>query len=282
MVNSLTADKRATLLIASGDNELHTLARIFAWREWFELGSDLLLAIAGPALVVRPDAFGSLVRTYLGLHNIAHDVDIASHSLTSAWLSARKTEWRPVTTPAPVDRLDRVWLPRAIVESASLIAINELPLTGSTNDAIAIGIWARFAHPRQRTGARLSSARDGLVPEIALTVRPRLILLHGNVGGRYVIVAADDQIAADLAGRAIQQLQPGLETEPDGPWEDPLIQHATELRLGISHPDQIDGVIMWTGNPTSQLAANHRELSMSMLGRMGVKMTKEFDTAAYT
>jgi hypothetical protein len=128
-----------------------------------------------------------------------------------------------------------------------------------------------FAHPRQRTGARLSNARDGLTAEIALAIAPALILLLADWHGAPLLIASNDLIAAEVAGLAVQQrLQPSHD-DPVGPWEHPIVQRATELELGALTPGQINAERLWVGDQSSPQKAKFDELAAAILARIGVR-----------
>ncbi|HKG25935.1 MAG TPA: hypothetical protein VKB09_09825 [Thermomicrobiales bacterium] len=137
------------------------------------------------------------------------------------------------------ERVSAVGLPRSLVEAGSVVAVNDVRLAGEGRPMLAIGLWARFAGWRERAGARLAKPEDGLAAEIALAVRPRLILLVDTWRGATVVVATADQVAAELSGLALRQERDGYEDDQLGPWQDPLVQRATDLDLGVRVPNQI-------------------------------------------
>lgn len=136
-------------------------------------------------------------------------------------------------------QLPSVRLKREIVEARTVIAVNDLRGESAARPTVALGIWGGYTDIRDRFGLRLSVADKGAAAEIALAVRPQLILLVDHWREYVVAVATSDQIAAELAGLAIKQVIKGDADEPIGPWEDPLVQRATELHLGALLPDQL-------------------------------------------
>jgi len=191
-------------------------------------------------------------------------------TLVGAWSSFRKFDWVAVELPPQAERLRHVWLPGNIVHAKRLIAINRLPVEMPNKEPIALGIWAQFAHPRQRTGAWLSDERTGLAAEIALAVKPDLILLSGDWRGFPFLISSDDQIAAELAGLAVAQTRSKTPPENGGPWEQPLVQRATELSIGVKRPGQIDANIQWLGADDSRARAPFEKFACDLLARMGV------------
>jgi len=136
-------------------------------------------------------------------------------------------------------RLSAVRLHRDIVDAGTLIAVNDLTGEKGSRPTIALGIWGRYTDVRDRLGYRLSAADRGAAAEIALAVRPRWVIVADRWQGSFVAFVTDDQIVAELAGLALKQIKEGELAEPIGPWEDQLVQRATELGLGVRLPSEI-------------------------------------------
>lgn len=152
----------------------------------------------------------------------------------------RGSHWTDVDIDAGAQRLRSVKMPAALVGAQRLLAVNDLRGDNSIRPIVAIGLWALFAHPLVRAGARFAGARDGLTAEIALAVHPdRYVTIESDrkLGLTFAIVSADP-IASELIVLALRQGRARVRGE--GPWEDPLIQAATELDLGARTFDQID------------------------------------------
>lgn len=190
-------------------------------------------------------------------------------SLAAAWLRARSTPWVAVDVSGRSERLDRVWMPDYLGPARSIVLLNRLRPKQDLAEPIAIGVWARFAHPRQRTGAIASREHGGLAVDIALGVRPASILLVAGNDSLPVLFETDDQVAAELAGRAFLEHAAGPNHDQSGPWEDPAIQRATELGLGVRFPAEIHAEVRWIGEPGSSADAFHSRAS-HWLHRMGV------------
>jgi hypothetical protein len=181
---------------------------------------------------------------------IASSVAPSAIPLTGWVRSPRSTDlWAAVDVDDRSDRLQIAWLRQELVDASTLVAINRIP-SGDSRDPLVLGLWARFAHPRQRLGALAGDDRTGLRAELATAVKPTLCILCGESRERPLIVATRDQIAADLTGRAIQFLShPDPYGERGGPWELPLIQRATELDLGVRLPSDLSFEAVWAGRP---------------------------------
>lgn len=152
----------------------------------------------------------------------------------------RRSPWTEIDIDAGAQRLRTVRMPAALVGAQRLLAINDLRGQPDERPPIAIGLWALFAHPVVRMSARVAGARDGLTAEIALAVHPdRYLLIDSDrKAGLTFVVATSDPIAAELLVLGLRQSRSSL--RGTGPWEDSLVQAATELDLGARNAETID------------------------------------------
>jgi hypothetical protein len=221
--------------------------------------SDLIDDSSGSLVVAWGDA--QLTELHNGLADVVLK-DIGSRFATvssvaptaiplTGWVRSPRSidPWAAVDVDDRSDRLQKAWLRQELVDASSVIAVNRIP-SGESRAPLVLGLWARFAHPRQRLGALAGDDRTGLRAELATAVKPALCILCGESRERPLVVATRDQIAADLTGRAIQFLSyPDPYGERPGPWELPLIQRATELDLGVRLPSDLSFEAVWAGGP---------------------------------
>ena len=151
------------------------------------------------------------------------------------------------TMPVTEDPPDHTALPPAIAVAGALCLILPLP-DPIARAPLAIGTLARHVHPRRALAARLGAGggRAGLAADIAAPVRPRFIAISTDLGGLPLVAATTDRIAAELIGRALQP-ERGGGGDPVGPWQDPVVQRATELDLGVRLPNDLVLRHAWTG-----------------------------------
>lgn len=193
---------------------------------------------------------------------------LAAPSALSGWLKARAQTWVEVDFGERGDRLSQATMPKALFDAEAVVAINDLTSFNPRRPVIAIGIWAQFAHPRQRLGAAWSDQASGLVVEIALAAPPATYLIAASWRGKPVLIVADDMIAAELLGLAIGQVQADPDVEHVGPWEQPLVQRAGDLGLGARLPAEIDFSVEWLGD--DDLAVDFQRFGESVAARIGV------------
>jgi hypothetical protein len=148
--------------------------------------------------------------------------------------------WTDVDIDARAQRLRSVRMPSTLVGAQRLLAINDVRGTRESRPTIAVGLWALFAHPVVRMGARFGGTTDGLTAEIALAVHPdRYVLIDSDRKQDFVFVlSTPDIVAAELLVLALRELRARFRGV--GPWEDPLVQAATDLNLGVRNAEQID------------------------------------------
>jgi hypothetical protein len=216
-----------------------------------ESAGTLVVAWGNAQLIDGHSGLAELLQKEVGsAFSTIHSIAPAAIPLTGWVRSPRSTDpWAAVDVDDRSDRLQKAWLRRELVDASTLIAVNRIP-SGESRDPLVLGLWARFAHPRQRLGALAGDDRSGLRAELATAVKPALCILRGETRERPLIVATTDQIAAELTGRAIQFLShPDPYGERVGPWELPLVQRATELNLGVSLPADFTLEAAWAGSP---------------------------------
>ena len=88
-------------------------------------------------------------------------------------------------------------------------------------------------------------------------------MIGGHAGADYLLAATCDPVAAELFALALSEGVLGSDLAFTGPWEDPVVQRATELELGVVVPHQIELVIH--GDPGDAWATLER-----IAGRIGV------------
>lgn len=148
---------------------------------------------------------------------------------------------------------------RSDVASAShLIGLGGIG-TPTSPGPLAIELWSRFVDPRLSIPIARSPGRHPETADLALAFSPLRTVLTGTWQGYVVLIGSGDLVALELVALAIRAASirdPELRPRP---WEDPVIQRATELDLGVLLPSQIDLQTAWAGPPdphgTTALAA---------------------------
>ena len=184
-----------------------------------------------------PGAVIGTIRSLIpGVDGLAVPPSLAGHALAMA----RSADyWRTIPIDQPGTTLASVALPAALMDARSFVYLVR-SRRDRRDDPLALDLLARHVHPRLALLLRGDADRAGLAAEINLAAQPRVILVRANLPPWSLVVATTDLIAADLFGLAFREhfLPPG--TEVAGPWEDRLVQRATELGLGVTVPAQLE------------------------------------------
>ncbi len=102
-----------------------------------------------------------------------------------------------------------------------------------------LDLAARYIHPRQRARMLSSSQREAQAAEVASSLSIDLFAIYLAQREGVVLAVTTDIIAAELVALAMSELCIGAPRSFTGPWEDPVVQRATELELGVLLPSRI-------------------------------------------
>jgi hypothetical protein len=97
-----------------------------------------------------------------------------------------------------------------------------------------------YVHHRLAAAVRFSRPELGAAADVALGFNVAGVLVVAEIGGRQIVAATPDLVAGQLLALALQRLETPDDEDPIGPWEDPVVQRATELGLGVNHPGQLE------------------------------------------
>jgi hypothetical protein len=141
----------------------------------------------------------------------------------------RGSAWRAATIDGTRWRLDArlarsPWAAVTVIEA------------GHHTGPFTLDLPARFLHPADRV--RLAARPDRLrrLADVAAIAPPAAILVLTPVGGGWLALATRDPICAELWALGLaERFHPG-DVEMQGPWEEPAVQRATELDIGVRIP----------------------------------------------
>gem|GEM_PF-1383292 len=130
----------------------------------------------------------------------------------------------------------------------------------------ALDLASHFLHPIDR--ARLVVARDRArqVAEVAANVAFSHWLIGAAVGYEILWLTTGDAITAELWSLALAERFLDQAAEMQGPWEDPTIQRATELDLGVKIPSEIRIAVRANGEMPREVS----DLIVTGCRRLGV------------
>jgi hypothetical protein len=143
-----------------------------------------------------------------------------------------------------------------VSNAPALIGVSTIDTSasGRSPGSLAIGIWTQYVHPRLALPLLHPARREPKTADVALGLSRRVVgtLLVAGIKGYVVLAWAVDLIAAELAGLAVWTAGLPHDEERIGPWEDPVVQRATELDLGVQSPSALELRIRWAGESTDQ------------------------------
>ena len=97
---------------------------------------------------------------------------------------------------------------------------------------------ARYLTPVDRLRVLGGSTRSATA-EVTLARRPDFCLVARRIAGMHLLVVTEDVVAAELMTLALVDEDFLAEHRLTGPWEDDVVQRATELDLGVRLPQEI-------------------------------------------
>lgn len=146
---------------------------------------------------------------------------------------------------------DRSWqLPESLDASHRIVAVAQL-LGDERKGALFLDVMARYLSLWHR--ARAFSKKTGPV-EVNLGRQPEFFLMTCRLGQRVLALASTDIVAAELFAIGILVHLSGTADEQAGPWEDAMVQRATELELGVRLPREVHLHVVPNGEITAAMA----------------------------
>ena len=172
-----------------------------------------------------------------------------THAFTAIPVSGAVAR-RAFVTPTVLGR----WIDRPVVSESSQVSSIAWPQDVAQADhrivvtdvveiarkgPFVLDLPARFIHPRQRMRLLSSGQRESLAAEVASSLPLDLMAVYMSHREGVVLAVTTDPIAAELTALAMSELCTGSPRSFTGPWEDPVVQRATELEMGVLLPNRI-------------------------------------------
>lgn len=127
---------------------------------------------------------------------------------------------------------------------------------------------SHFLHPLDRSRLLMMPERQRLLADVAAPVRPSLCLVLTPIRHGWLSILSRDVIAAELWALSMAERYLDQRLEMQGPWEDPTVQRATELELGVRVPQEM--VLKLDASDSWEPAA--RELLGRSANRLGMTL----------
>lgn len=174
----------------------------------------------------------------------------------------------PVTTAGTM--LEAAILPRSVVEARHrIIAVDVVEV--ARHGPFVLDVPARYAHPRQRFRFVTDRSRSELTAEVASVMPLTLAIVSLILPEGTLLAVTPDMIAAELVALALSERCIGATRSFTGPWEDAVVQRATELDLGALLPSSIRLVVTGSraSEPWADALQEHVRRRLGITGAMG-------------
>ncbi len=247
----------------------HTL-EIFSGRSWAEAIDDALEIASGSAPVVilpsslqRTDPLASAVRQELtSQHITSHLILPANPALAliggnGPWLNLDvrppDNPPSPVTVPARLNGRQPIW------------TVTDVDAVRGAGPYV-LDLPARYAHPRTRIRQLASRGRAVKVVDVNLVIRLSFCIVGKMADGIAIVGVTTDPVIAELFALALADEDLPTAQSVTGPWEDRIVQRATELELGVRIPREI--AVVHANRPGKGV----RTILDRVLARIGVEI----------
>lgn len=177
-------------------------------------------------------------------------------------------DWRDMPILAPGSKLESALMPGQIATAAHRVTAVDV-VEVARHGPFVLDLAARYVHPRQRVRMVADAARSDLAAEIASAVRVDLHVVSLTLREGTFLAATTDPIAAELVALALSERCIGSTRAFTGPWEDAVVQRATELEMGVLLPSRIR--LIASGSAAQQPWAD--EISEHVRRRLGIPGT---------
>ncbi len=147
-------------------------------------------------------------------------------------------DWRDVPINVPGVSVESALMPKAVASAEHrIIGVDVVEV--SRHGPFVLDVPARYVHPRQRLRLVADRSRSSLVAEVAAALPISLSVVSLTLPEGTFLAATKDIIAAELVALALAERCIGSVRDFTGPWEDAVVQRATELELGVLMPARI-------------------------------------------
>lgn len=153
-------------------------------------------------------------------------------------MPARSTRWSEIRMTIPGTRVASALLPKSLMQAPHRIIATDV-VEVARHGPFVLDLPARYVHPRQRLRLVTDRERSDLMAEVASVVPISLAVVCLMLPEGAFVVATNDRIAAELIALALSERCLGTTRSFQGPWEDAVVQRATELGLGVLVPSSI-------------------------------------------
>lgn len=147
-------------------------------------------------------------------------------------------DWRDVPVTTAGASVSSALFPKALATADHrIIAVDVVEV--ARHGPFVLDVPARHVHPRQRLRLISDRQRSSLVAEIASALPVSLTAVSLTLPEGTFLAVTTDMIAAELVALALAERCIGSARAFSGPWEDDVVQRATQLEMGVLVPSRI-------------------------------------------
>lgn len=150
--------------------------------------------------------------------------------------------WIDRTIQSSGTTLQSITCPQEIAQADHRVVVTDVVEVARMGPFV-LDLPARYIHPRQRMKLLASGQREHLAAEVAGAYSLDLMAVYMSHREGVVLAVTTDPIAAELVALAMSELCLGSPRSFTGPWEDPVVQRATELEMGVVLPNRIHIIV---------------------------------------
>lgn len=213
-------------------------------------------ALVLPSSLRRTDQVAPVVRDYLRQANVVSYLDLPANpiaELTRLGSMAAGGSWTNVSI-APQDAASRsIRLPERLLCGIPLWTVTDIDAV-SGRGPFVLDLLARYVHPMSRLRQLASRRRTDAVVDVNLAVRSSMSVVGKSFRNFMIVGATSDPVAAELFALALSDEDLPIDCAAIGPWEDRVIQRATELELGVRLPRDLHLFLAGAATLTAQEA----------------------------
>jgi hypothetical protein len=194
-----------------------------------------------PSSLRRADRIAAALREQLRAYGVASHLVLPVNPLAAlAHLGRGKriAHWCTVNITLPDKPPGTVCLPAQMIGENPVWTVTDVDAV-SGRGPFVLDLIARYVHPILRVQLLASSSRADDAVDVNLVVRISVSVIGKMVGSFAMVGVTSDPIAAELFAMALADEDLAVNRAVVGPWEDRVIQRATELELGVRIPQDL-------------------------------------------
>lgn len=189
------------------------------------------------------------------------------HGRLRSLFKPESAAWRTVDLGAidPSCELGTVAISRELADAGGVVIACDLDRVASRGPYV-LDVAASYASPATRMRLHAERGRVALAAELVLGFSLKGAILALTVEGEHWYIATPDPIAGELAALALAEGSITPDRAVVGPWEDPIVQRATELELGAPLPADLE-IAFAPGTPASRIS---EAIARQLARRLGI------------